>query len=100
MYEITNSGRLFDNELLIESGFIQYQCQMSIYYKYSPYGTKQIMLSYVYYCVYRYTCEVPVKMVCVHSSKEIPCELLGIFTLVYVNQDFMDEGPFHFSILG
>ena len=39
MYSMTNSGKLFADELiesLIESGFILYQCQMSIYYKYAP----------------------------------------------------------------
>ena len=48
IYVITNSGKLFDDELtewLLEEGFIQSQCQMSIYYKYSPDGTK--LLSYI-----------------------------------------------------
>ena len=39
MYGMTNSGKLFYDELiewLLEAGFIQYQCQMSIYYKYAP----------------------------------------------------------------
>ena len=39
VYGMTNSGKLFDDELtewLIETGFIQSQCQMSIYYKYAP----------------------------------------------------------------
>ena len=39
MYGMTNSGKLFANELtewLIEEGFMQSQCQMSIYYKYAP----------------------------------------------------------------
>ena len=30
---------------------------MSIYYKYAPYGTKIVVLSYVYDCVYWYTSE-------------------------------------------
>ena len=37
MYGMTNSGKLFDDELtewLLEAGFIQSQCHMSIYYKY------------------------------------------------------------------
>ena len=41
MCGMTNSGKLFADELtewLIEAGFIQYQCQMSIYYKYAPGG--------------------------------------------------------------
>ena len=36
-------------------------------------------------------------MVCGNSRKDITCELTGICTLVYVNQDFTDEGPFHFA---
>ena len=33
-----------------------------------------------------------------HSRKYISCEISGICTLVYVNQDFTDEVPFRFSI--
>ena len=61
MYDMTNSGKFFADELtecLLEAGFIQYQCQMSIYYKYSPYGSKMVVFSYVYDCVYWYTYEV------------------------------------------
>ena len=57
---MTNSGKLFSDELtdwLLEAGFIQSQCQMSIYYKYAPYGSKIVVLSYVYDCVYWYTYE-------------------------------------------
>ena len=48
MYGMTYSGKLFDDELaewLLEEGFIQYHCQMSIYYKYAPYGS--FFLSYL-----------------------------------------------------
>ena len=48
MYGITKSGKLFADELtewLLEAGFIQSQCQMSIYYKYAPDGS--IFLSYL-----------------------------------------------------
>ena len=57
---MNNSGKLFDDELtewLLEAGFILSQCQMSIYYKYAPYGKKIVVLSYVDDCVYWYTCE-------------------------------------------
>ena len=40
MYGMTNSRKLFDDEFtewLLEAGFIQSQCQMSIFYKYAPY---------------------------------------------------------------
>ena len=60
MCGVNNSGKLFANELidwLLEAGFIQYQCQMSIYYKYAPYGTKIVVLYYVGDCVYCYTSE-------------------------------------------
>ena len=35
-----------------------------------------------------------------HSRKEIPCELPGMCTLVYVNNNFIDKGPLRFSISG
>ena len=43
MYGMTNSGKLFADELtewLIEEGFMQSQYQKSIYYKYAPDGSK------------------------------------------------------------
>ena len=42
MYGMTNSGKLFADELtewLLKEGFNQSQCQMSIYYKYAPDGS-------------------------------------------------------------
>ena len=54
---MTNSGKLFSDELtecLLEAVFIQKQCQMSIYYKYAPDGSKIVVLSYVDDCVYWY----------------------------------------------
>ena len=54
MYGMTNSRKLFDEELtewLIEEGFMQSQCHMSIYYKYAPDGSKIVVLSYVDDCV-------------------------------------------------
>ena len=42
VYGMTNSRKLFADKLtewLLEAGFIQYQCQMSIYYKYAPDGS-------------------------------------------------------------
>ena len=52
--------RYFLNELtewLLEAGFIQSQCQTSIYYKYAPDVSKIIVSSYVDDCVYWYTSE-------------------------------------------
>ena len=43
MFCMTNSGNFFAGDLtewLLEAGFIQSQCQMSIYYKYAPDGSK------------------------------------------------------------
>ena len=60
MYGMNKSGKLFADELtewLIEEGFMQSQFQMSIYYKYTPDGSKIIVLSYVDDCVYWYTNE-------------------------------------------
>ena len=45
MYGMTNSGKLFADKLtewLLEAGFIQSQCQMSIYYKYAPDGSTKM----------------------------------------------------------
>ena len=44
-----------------EAGLKQSQCQMSIYYKYAPYGYKLVVLSYVDYCLYWYKSEELVK---------------------------------------
>ena len=58
MYGMNNSGKLFTDELtewLIQADFIQSQFQLSIYYKYAPYGSKIVFLSYVDDCVYWYT---------------------------------------------
>ena len=47
MYGMTNYGNLFADELtylLLEAGFIQSQCQMSIYYNYAPYGKNMFYL--------------------------------------------------------
>ena len=57
---MTNSENLFADELikwLIESGFNKPQCQMSINYKYAPYGKKIAVLSYGDKYVYWYPSE-------------------------------------------
>ena len=54
---IINYGKLFADELteqLLEAGFIQSKFQLSIYYKYAPYGSKTVVLSYFDDCVYWY----------------------------------------------
>ena len=58
VYGMTTSEKLFSDELiewLLEAGFIQSQCQISIYYKYAPDGCKIVFLSYVDDFVYWYT---------------------------------------------
>ena len=60
MYGMTNFGMLCYDELtewLLDADFIQYQYQMSIYYKYAPYGTKNVVSSYVDDFVYWYISE-------------------------------------------
>ena len=60
IYGMTNCEKLFADELtewLLEAGFIQSPFQMSIYYRYAPYGSNTVVLSYVDNCVYLYTNE-------------------------------------------
>ena len=60
MYGMSNYGKMFADELtewLKKEGFVQSQCQMSIYYKYASDGSKIVVLSYVDDCVYWYTNE-------------------------------------------
>ena len=67
IYGMTNSGKLFSDKLtewLLEAGFIQSQCHMSIYYKYAPDGSKTLVLSYVDDCVYWYTNKDTANLVC------------------------------------
>ena len=55
MYGMNNSGKLFADELtewLVEAGLIKYKCHTSIYYKYGPYASKIVVLSYVDDCFY------------------------------------------------
>ena len=48
MYGMNNSGKLSADKLtdwlINEEGLKPYQCQISIYYKYSPDGTKVVVL--------------------------------------------------------
>ena len=61
MYGITNSGKLFADEItnlmIDEAGINQSKFQMYVYYKYAPDGSKLVVLSYVDECVYWYTSE-------------------------------------------
>ena len=61
MYELTNSGKIFSDELtnwlIYEASFNQSNFQMSIYYKYAPDGSKLVVLSYGDDCLYWYTSE-------------------------------------------
>ena len=54
-------GNLFSDELtnqmIDEEGFKMSQCQISIYYKYAPDGSKLVVFSYFDDCVYCYTYE-------------------------------------------
>ena len=61
MYIMNNDEKLFSDELtnwlIYQAWFKKWQCQISIYYKYSPYGSKLVVLSYVDKCVYWYLSE-------------------------------------------
>ena len=77
---MTNFGKFFADELtewLLEAGFIQSQCQMSIYYKYTLYGTRIVVLSYVDDCVYWYTSEAIGKWFVDTSGKRFHVNFLG-----------------------
>ena len=77
---MTSSGKLFADGLticLLEAGFIQSQCQMYIYYKYAPDGSKIVVLSYVDDCVYWYTNEDLVKWFVDTLGKRFHVNFLG-----------------------
>ena len=77
---MTNSGKLCAGELtewLIEEGFIQSQCQMSIYYKYAPDGSKIVVPYYVDDCVYWYKNEDLGKWFVEALEKRFHVNLLG-----------------------
>ena len=61
MYGITNSGKLFADELtnwlIDESGFNHSKCKISVYYNYATDGSRLVVLSYVDDCVYWYISE-------------------------------------------
>ena len=61
MYGMTTYRKLFSDELtnwlMDEAGFKQSQCQMYMYYKYAPDGSKLVVLYYVDDCLYWYTYE-------------------------------------------
>ena len=84
MYGMTNSGKLFADELtewLIEVGFIKSKCHMYIYYKYARDGSKIVVLSYVDDCVYWYTNEYPVKWFVDTLGKRFHDPSIGKFLL-------------------
>ena len=88
VYGMTNSGKLFAGELtewLLEAGFIQSQCQMSIYYKYAPDGSKIVVLSYFDDCVYCYTNEDIGKLFVDTLEKILHVNLLGYVRCLHVN---------------
>ena len=62
---MNNSGKIFSDEfvnwLIDYVGSNQSQCQMSIYHKYEPDGSKLVVLSYIYEYVFVYTYEELVK---------------------------------------
>ena len=82
MYGMTNSGKLFDDDLtewLLEAGFIQSQYHMYIYYKfykYAPDGTI-FLKSYADDCLYGYTYETLGKWFADTLGKRFHVNFLG-----------------------
>ena len=77
---MANSGKLFADELtewLLESGFIQSKCQMSIHHKYARDGSKNFALSYVDDFVYWYTNEDIGKWFVDTLGRRLHVKLLG-----------------------
>ena len=96
LYGMTIYGKLFSvrfTKRLLEAGFIQSQCQMSICYQYAPDGEKTVFLFHVYDYIYWYNSKG-----C--PSKLITCELLIICTSIHVNHNFSYEGSFYLCISG
>ena len=65
MHGMTNYGKIFTDELtkwLLEAGFTQYKCQVSINYKCALDGTQIVVLPNVDNCVYWYTYVALVKL--------------------------------------
>ena len=89
---MTNSGKMFADELtewLLEEGFIQSQCQMSIYYKYTLDGSKIVVLYYVDDCVYWYNSKDFVKWFVDTLGKIFHVHFLGYahwFTSIRISQ--------------
>ena len=80
MYGITNSGKLFADELpeqLLEADFIKFQIQMSIYYKYAPDGTNIFFISYVDNLFYWYKYEALGKFFVDTLGKMLHVNFLG-----------------------
>ena len=81
MYGMNIYGKLFADELtnwlIDEAGFNQSKCKISLYYKYISDGSKLIVLSYVYECVYWYTSEEPGKWFVDTLVKIFHVNLLG-----------------------
>ena len=77
---MTSYGKLSADaftDWLLEAEFIQYLCQMSIYYKYTQYGEKIVVLSYIYDFVYWYTSEALVKWFVDALGKRFHVKSLG-----------------------
>ena len=80
IYGMINSGKLFDDQLtdwLLEEWFIQYQCQMSIYYKYTSDGKNIFVLYYVDDFFNCYTSETLGKYFVDTLGKRLHVDFLG-----------------------
>ena len=89
------NARLKDHSISVDQARYGTSIVVSIYYKYTPDESKIVVLSYVDDYFYWYTNEDIGKWF-VDTLGKIPCELLRVCTLIYVNKHFSVEGSFHF----
>ena len=96
VYGITNSGKLFSDELtqwLHEAGLF------NLNFRYLSIISMHKMEKNIYLMLIIVSIGIVMKLleiVCGYFREDIPCELLGICTLVNVNMSFSNEGSFHF----
>ena len=91
MYGMNKCGKLFADDLiefLLQADFIQYQCQMYIYYKYTLDVIKIVVLYYDDDCVYVYISEAIGKWFVDAIGERFHVNFLGYshwFTLIRIS---------------
>ena len=111
MHGMTNSGKLFVDELINwlidKAGVDQFKCQISVYYKYAPYGLKLVVLCFIDDCVYCYTYEELVNFFVDTIEKVLHLRFLGYahwFLTIRISQDkdyfiLVDQGRYATSVV-